>query len=139
MINDLIADLLTRIRNATLVRHSRTYVLYNKKIILLLNFFFQEGLIKSYKLVSFKNYKKIEINLRYTGRWILKPLYSNLLKISKPGQQSYIQKDKYNKYIFISKYINSLFLIATSSGIMTHLQAYRSRKGGEIICCIHKE
>jgi len=138
MTNDLIADLITRIRNATLAQNSQVLVSYNKQILAFVKIFFKEGLIKSYKLIFHKNIKNIIINLRYTGRWIRKPLYSVLFKVSKPGQRIYIKRNKYKNNLFIFKYINSLFFISTSSGIMTHIQALEYQKGGEIICCIYK-
>jgi small subunit ribosomal protein S8 len=89
MINDLVADMLTRIRNATMAKHSFTRVAYSKLNLAILKVLLSEGYIKSYEVQenNINTKKEIKIFLKYKGWWIKKPFFSNLKRISRPGQR----------------------------------------------------
>ena len=106
MTNDLVSDMLTRIRNASMARHSFARVRYSKLNLAILKVLSAEGYIKSYAIESQENKEsEIKILLKYKGWWIKKPFFSILQRISKPGQRvfsGYKHKS--------SNFTNSIFL-----------------------------
>lgn len=137
MVNDKISDMLTRIRNASLVQHNSTLVFYCKSNLEILEIFFKEGYIKSYSYDEQVNLKPvIKIVLKYKGWWIKKPVFSQIKRISKPGKRIYASYLDFEKRIDNLKYGNGLAIISTSIGIMSHLKAFKYKKGGEILCYI---
>jgi small subunit ribosomal protein S8 len=137
MTNDLISDMLTRIRNATLVRHTSVLIPYsrlNKNILSVLK---KEGYIKDFEIIETQKLKKtIKAYLRYKGWWIKKPLFTNLQRVSTPGQRIFSGYKHFTEKISLLKYKQGTAIISTSSGIMTHTKAMSLKKGGEIICYI---
>jgi len=137
MTNDLISDMLTRIRNASLARHSFTRIRYSKINLGVLEVLKSEGFIQSYEVVELENSKKlIKALLKYKGWWIKKPFFSMLKRISKPGKRVFSGYKQFNTKINILKYEQGTAIISTSSGIMSHLKATKLKKGGEILCYI---
>lgn len=137
MINDLIADMLTRIRNACLVKHKFTNIIYTKLNLAILNVFLNEGYINNYQIYEINN-KPIFINisLKYKGWWCKQSLFKSLKRISKNGKHIYSSYKKFNKYINNLKYNQGIAIISTSIGVMSHYKAINIKKGGEILCYI---
>lgn len=139
MVNDLVSDMLTRIRNASLARHSFVSVQYSKLNLAVLKVLSAEGYIKTYSVTEGEEkqtQKTIKVLLKYKGWWIKKPLFSTLKRISKPGQRVFSGYKNFNKVINILKYNQGTALISTSSGVMSHAKAEKLKKGGEILCYI---
>jgi len=139
MTNDLVSDMLTRIRNATLARHTFTRIPYSKLNLAILKVFFSEGYIKNYqieKLDNDSNRLVIKILLKYKGWWIKKPFFSIIKRVSKPGQRVFSGYKDFDQSIDILKYEQGMAVISTSSGVMSHLKAKKMKKGGEILCYI---
>jgi small subunit ribosomal protein S8 len=137
MTNDLISDMLTRIRNASLARHSFARVKYSKLNLAILRVLLAEGYIKSYSLEKNNlNQNDIKIILKYKGWWIKKPLFSIMKRISKPGQRVFSGYKNFNDIINVLKYEQGTAIISTSVGVMSHNKATRLKKGGEILCYI---
>lgn len=137
MTNDLISDMLTRIRNASLARHSFTYIRYSKVNWEILKVLAREGYIQSFELESSEiSKKKIKTFLKYKGWWIKKPFFSIIKRVSKPGQRIFASYKDFSKKVDALKYEQGLAIISTSSGIMSHLKAAKFKKGGEILCYI---
>jgi small subunit ribosomal protein S8 len=139
MTNDLVSDMLTRIRNATLARHTFTRIRYSKLNLSVLKVFMAEGYISGYEIernLTEKTPLIIKIFLKYKGWWIKKPLFSTIQRISKPGQRVFSSYKKFNEVIDVLRYEQGLAVISTSSGIMSHLKAEKLKKGGEILCYI---
>lgn len=137
MTNDLVSDMLTRIRNASLAKHSFTKVQYSKLNLAVLNVLEAEGYIKDYKMEA-ESFSQnfIRVNLKYKGWWIKKPLFSVLKRISKPGLRVFSGYKNFDKCIDVLKYEQGTAIVSTSIGIMSHLKATKLKKGGEIICYI---
>lgn len=122
---DPIADMLTRIRNATLVRKTEVLVPISKikqKI--------AETLVKENYLAQIdviEQGKFLLLKLKYDNK---KPVINHLKKISRPGCRIYVSKDK------IPQILNGLgiAIISTSSGIMTNKEAKQKKIGGELLC-----
>ena len=139
MVNDLVSDMLTRIRNASLARHSFVSIQYSKLNLAVLKVLSAEGYIKTYSVTESEEnntQKTIKVLLKYKGWWIKKPLFSTLKRISKPGQRVFSGYKNFNKVINILKYNQGTALISTSSGVMSHAKAEKLKKGGEILCYI---
>ena len=138
MTNDLVSDMLTRIRNASLARHSFTRIRYSKLNLAILKVLEAEGYIKEFYIENDTNssQKIIKALLKYKGWWIKKPFFSMLKRISKPGKRVFSGYKKFNTKINILKYEQGTAIISTSSGIMSHLKATKLKKGGEILCYI---
>jgi small subunit ribosomal protein S8 len=147
MTNDLVSDMLTRIRNATLAKHSFARIRYSKLNIAILKVFASEGYIRAYQIEEIKpnestDYiesvtpRTIKIFLKYKGWWIKKPLFSIIKRISKPGQRVFSGYKDFDQTIDVLRYEQGMAVISTSSGIMSHLKAQKIKKGGEILCYI---
>ena len=138
MTNDLVSDMLTRIRNASLARHSFTAIRYNKINLGILKILKSEGYIQDYLLENEESISKIQIKvlLKYKGWWIKKPLFSTIKRISKPGKRVFSGYKNFGTAIDVLKYHQGVAIVSTSSGIMGHLKATKLRKGGEILCYV---
>lgn len=137
MTNDLVSDMLTRIRNASLARHSFVRVRYSKLNLAILKVLVSEGYIQSYLFEETENKENsIKIFLKYKGWWIKKPLFSIIKRISTPGQRVFSGYKHFNDSIDVLKYEQGTAIISTSVGVMSHLKATKLKKGGEILCYI---
>lgn len=132
MMNDPIADLLTRIRNAN-QRHLRIVKIPSSKqkckIVKILK---EEGYIIDFKINIIdkeKIKKEIEITLKYKTT---KRVISGLTRISTPGLRVYSKAEQ------VPKVLNGLgtAILSTSKGIMTGKQAKQQKLGGEVIAFI---
>lgn len=135
---DPIADMLTRIRNASAVKKADLVLPMSKIKYNIAKILESEGWIKKAEIIKGgekgaknSNFDQLRIFLRYKKNG--KPYISSLKKISKPGLKVYVKKDE------VPKVLNGfgLAIISTSSGIMTGSQAKKSRVGGELICKIY--
>jgi small subunit ribosomal protein S8 len=134
---DLISDMLTRIRNASLARHNSTKIPFSKLNIAILNVLKKEGYIESFSLEEQeKTNFFIKVSLKYKGWWIKKPLFSRLDRISKPGQRVFSPYKNFSKIIDGLNYNQGVAIISTSLGVMSHQKATKLKKGGEILCFI---
>ena len=137
MTNDLVSDMLTRIRNASLARHSFTEIPFSQLNLSILNVLKNEGYIKYYSLEEINTKKLIiKVILKYKGWWIKNPLFSTLQRISKPGQRVFSPYKNFSKVIDVLKYEQGIAIISTSIGVMSHNKATQLKKGGEILCFV---
>jgi small subunit ribosomal protein S8 len=140
MTTDLISNMLISLQNAIKRQYSVLEIPYSNSCLEFIKVLYKAGLIKSYtfyikNIEENSTEKIIRIILRYTGHWIPKPLFTKITQISKQGKRVYIKGPKLKK-ILLKKNFSSIYILSTSSGIMTHIQAYNLKKGGEILCCI---
>jgi small subunit ribosomal protein S8 len=137
MTTDLISDMLTRIRNASLARHNYTIVKHSKINIAILKVLTKEGYIHSFVVEQLSDEKKIiKTFLKYKGWWIKKPFFSNLTRVSKPGQRIFLGYQEFRKKLPTLQYEQGMAIISTSSGVMSDKKATILKKGGEILCYI---
>ncbi len=137
MSNDLVSDMLTRIRNAGLARHSLARVRYSNLNLAILKVLQTEGYIQSFEIIKEDKVQPfIKIILKYKGWWIKKPFFSNLKRISKPGQRVFSGYKNFSKLIDVLRFEQGIAIISTSRGVMSHLKAEKLKKGGEILCYI---
>jgi len=124
---DPIADMLTRIRNAQRANHLSVEMPSSKFKLALAKILKKEGYIGD--AVQHKKGAKITLEI------ILRKIddhyaISEIKRISKPGQRSYVGKDK------LPRVLNSygIAIISTPKGVMTNIEAKKLGVGGEIIC-----
>lgn len=130
MINDPIADMLTRIRNANTVRHTSVDVPSSNVKKKLAEILLNEGFIKSFNVIDDDKQGLIRIELKYGEQ--KERVISGLKRISKPGLRVYARKNE------IPKVLGGLgvAIISTSNGIVTDKEARKLDVGGEVLCYI---
>ena len=96
MINDLISDGLTRIRNAAMRRLETTQLLHSNVVEATLKILAQKGYIESYNVIEENNKKFINVVLKYDDRG--RSVINELKRVSKPGRRGYQGKDEIKKY-----------------------------------------
>lgn len=128
-ISDPIADMLTRIRNASRARHVEVVVPASKTKRAIAEILKEEGFIEDFSEAQSGPRKDIVIKLKYVGKV---PVVSGLKRISKPGLRVYASKTE------IPRVLGGLgvVIISTSQGIMTGAQARRSQLGGEVLAYV---
>jgi small subunit ribosomal protein S8 len=129
-VNDPIADMLTRIRNAVMVRHDSLMVPSSKMKLAIANILKEEGFISDYEVVRGKPHREIKILLKYQDR--NEPVISGLERVSKPGLRVYVQKKE------IPRVYGGLgiAILSTPDGVMTGQEAWRRGVGGELLCYV---
>lgn len=130
MVTDPIADLLTRIRNANMVKHPSVDVPASNVKKRLVELFLEEGYIKGYDIIDDNKQGVIRIELKYGET--KERVITGLKRISKPGLRVYAKKTD------IPKVLGGLgtAIISTSSGIVTDKEARKLGVGGEVVCYI---
>ena len=127
---DPIADMLTRIRNANIVKHETVDVPASNMKKELSRILLEEGFIRGYDVIEDGKQGIIRIQLKYgqTGERVI----SGLKRISKPGMRVYADKHE------VPRVLNGLgiSIISTSKGILTDKQARKENVGGEVICYV---
>ena len=131
-VNDPIADLLTRIRNANSANHPSLEVSASKLKIEVVRILLDEGYIKSYEVIKQPIQDKIKVELKYGTRGREKVI-TNLKRISKPGLRIYRPHDK------LPTVLRGLgiAIVSTSQGVMTARAARRLGIGGEVLAQIY--
>ncbi len=127
---DPIADMLTRIRNASQANFKTVDIPASNVKKNIAEILFNEGYIKAYEEIQNENQGIIRISLKYTEKG--KKVISGLRRISKPGLRVYASKEE------LPKVLNGLgiALISTSKGIMTDKKARELGVGGEVLAYV---
>ncbi|KYH28825.1 MULTISPECIES: 30S ribosomal protein S8 [Clostridium] len=129
VMTDPIADMLTRIRNANIVRHEVVEVPSSNVKKAIANILLQEGYVKDVEEYTDGAVPMLRLSLKYQGK---ERVITGLKRISKPGLRVYCKKDN------IPKVLNGLgiAIVSTSKGIVTDKEARKLGLGGEVICYI---
>ncbi len=129
MVTDPIADMLTRIRNAAMVRHDNTVVPASRMKLSIAKILKEEGFITDYLVVKGDPQKMIKVTLKYIDK---QPAFVGLERVSKPGLRIYTGKRE------IPRVYGGLgiAIMSTSKGIMTGQSAWKNNLGGEVLCYI---
>jgi len=132
MVNDTIADMLTRLRNAILIQSKEVLIPKTKMNLLIANILLEEGFISSFQEIEDQTSTSspfFMIGLKYKGKTAI-PYLTNLTRISKPGLRVYANKNEMAKVLGGI----GISIVSTSQGVMTDRQARRNQIGGEILC-----
>jgi small subunit ribosomal protein S8 len=130
VISDPIADMLTRIRNANIVRHETVDVPLSNMKKALAQILLDEGYIKAYEIIDDGGQGIIRITMKYAPN--KQKVITGLKRISKPGLRVYATKED------IPKVLGGLgiAIISTSKGVMTDKKARLEGVGGEVLCYV---
>ncbi|HAV10679.1 MAG TPA: 30S ribosomal protein S8 [Dehalococcoidia bacterium] len=129
MVTDPIADMLTRIRNALMVRHDTVTVPASKTKLVIAKILKDEGFITDFTVVKGKVDKTIKISLRYLDN---QPVINGLERVSKPGLRVYVGSGEVPR-VYGGLGIS---ILSTSKGIMVGQDAWKQKLGGELMCHI---
>ncbi len=129
-VSDPIADMLTRIRNAIMVRHDSVLVPASRMKLSIAKVLKEEGFIGNYEVVRGKPHRVIKIYLKYSDK--NQPILSGLERVSKPGLRVYVER----KEIPRVRGGLGIAIVSTSKGVTTGRQAWRQGLGGELLCYV---
>jgi small subunit ribosomal protein S8 len=129
-VSDPVADMLTKIRNASMAKFERVDIQPSKLKLEIVKILKNEGYIKNFKRLNEEGEDLIRVFLKYdTGA---KPVIRGLQKVSTPGRRVYSGYRKmprvYNGY--------GTIIVSTSNGVTTGKKAYERKVGGELICTV---
>lgn len=130
VMTDPIADMLTRIRNANVVRHGTVDIPASNMKRAIANIMLEEGFIKNYEDLKDGSVPILRVTMKYGQD--KERVITGLKRISKPGLRVYVQKDE------VPKVLGGLGLavISTSKGVMSDKDARKQGLGGEVLCYI---
>lgn len=128
MITDPIADMLTRIRNASRAKHPRVDLPSSKMKIEIARILKDEGYLSNFKVVDEKGKKTLRVFLRYTQD--RRSVITDLKRVSRPGSRRYVGK------FGIRAVMGGMgvSILSTPRGLMTGHIARKEGIGGELLC-----
>jgi small subunit ribosomal protein S8 len=131
MVNDTISDMLTRIRNANMVKHQIVQIPASKMSAIIAKILKEEGFVEDFENYEENNKKYLLISLKYIGK-TRESVICKIERVSKPGLRVYAGSKK------LPKVLDNLgiAIVSTSKGVMTNLKAKELGIGGEILCYI---
>jgi small subunit ribosomal protein S8 len=129
-ITDPIADMLTRIRNASSAHHESVDVPASQLKRGIAQILKEQGYVRDFERVKDSKYPTIRLHLRYTGK--RDPVITGIRRVSKPGQRIY------RKATDMPRVVGGLgiAIVSTPKGLMTERQARQSNVGGEVLCYV---
>ncbi|MCR5279515.1 MAG: 30S ribosomal protein S8 [Lachnospiraceae bacterium] len=130
-VNDPIADMLTRIRNANTAKHDTVDVPASRMKLSIAQILLDEGYIKKFDVIEEGSFKTIRITLKY-GADKNDKIISGLQRISKPGLRVYANRED------LPKVLGGLgiAIISTNQGVVTDKKARELKIGGEVLCFV---
>jgi len=130
MMTDIIADSLTRIRNAAQRRLDTTTLLHSKTIEATVSILVEKNYLESFSIKEDGNKKFINVNLKYDDNGY--SVINELKKISKPGRR--VHKGKDDIRTFKNGY--GTLVVSTSQGVLPNDEAFKRGVGGEVLCSV---
>jgi small subunit ribosomal protein S8 len=130
-VNDTIADMLTRIRNANQARHQTTMIPSTRMTRSIAKVLKDEGFIADYSEDGEGIKRNLVIALKYKGK-NRQPIITALKRVSKPGLRVYSNRKELPRVLGGI----GIAIISTSSGIMTDREARSQGLGGEVLCYV---
>ena len=130
VMNDPIADMLTRIRNAQVAKHDSVVLPASNAKKAIAKILLAEGYVKNVDFINDGPQGSIKITLKYVGG--KQPVIAGLKKISKPGLRVYAKGEELPKVLGGM----GIAIISTSQGLMTDKQAHQKSVGGEVLAYV---
>ena len=129
--SDVIADMLTRIRNASDAKHATVDIPASNMKKSIADILTAEGYVKGYQVIEDGKQGTIRVTLKYTAG--KQKVIRGLRRVSKPGLRIYAG------YEDMPKVMNGLgiAIVSTPKGIMTDKKARQENVGGEVLCYIY--
>jgi small subunit ribosomal protein S8 len=129
MMTDPIADMLTRIRNASLAKHKRVDLPVSKLKTEIARILKENHFIQDYKLLDDGGFGVLRLYLRYYED---RPVIRNVQRISRPGRRVYKAADEMPRV----RGGLGMAIVSTSKGMMTDKQARQNKVGGELMALV---
>lgn len=130
MVNDPIADMLARLRNAAEVRHTQVLMPASKLRVAVAKILKDEGFIEKLEVTKDKPQPQLRVWLRYDDK--KRPVLTGVKRVSKPGRRVYAGKSE----IPWVRHGLGIAIVSTTRGVMTGARAKRMGLGGEILCYV---
>ena len=129
-VSDPIANMLTKVRNASLARHESVDIDLSQLRLEIIKILKSEGYIKNFKKVENKGFESIRVFLKYDQK--KKSVIRGIDRISKPGRRIY------SGYRIMPKIFNGYgtLIVSTSAGVTTGRKARELQSGGELLCSV---
>lgn len=127
--NDLLSDLITRIRNAQMTKKKNVNAPLSKVSENLLKVLRNEGYILGYKIEECDGHKNLYIDLKYYNN---QPVICEINRISKPGRRVYSSIKK----LPLVRNGLGIYILSTNQGIMSDTEARKRSLGGEVLCSV---
>ena len=131
MVNDTISDMLTRIRNANMVKHQIVEIPFTKISLGISLILKEEGFIEDFDIYVEKSRKNLLLLLKYKGK-SREPVITAIQRVSRPGLRVYRNAKKLPRVLANL----GIAIVSTPQGLMTNLKAKKLGVGGEILCYI---
>lgn len=130
MLTDPIADMLTRMRNALMIKSEKVDIPASRMKLEIAKILKEEGFIRAYKILKDKKQGILRITLKYSPDE--EALISGLKRISKPGRRVYVNAE------LVPTVMGGvgISILTTSKGILTGKVCRRDKVGGEVLCHI---
>jgi len=131
MVTDTISDMLTRIRNAHLVKHQIVQIPVTKMSLAIATILKEEGYIQDFENYQENKRNYLLLSLKYTGN-SRDSVIREIKRISKPGLRVYANSKQ------LPRVLDNLgiAIMSTSKGVMTNFKAKELGIGGEVLCYI---
>ncbi|MBL8019436.1 MAG: 30S ribosomal protein S8 [Leptospirales bacterium] len=126
-LSDPIADMLTRIRNASSAGHPRVTMAGSRLKVSILEILKNEGFIEDFAVKKESKKTELEVTLKYMDK---APVIRQLERVSSPGRRFYIKAKEVKP---VRNHLG-LSILSTPKGVMTGRQARSQNVGGELIC-----
>ena len=131
MMNDIIADALTRIRNAAMRKLEVATLLHSNTVTGILTVLEAKGYIESFKVVDGENNKKtVQVTLKYDERD--NSVISEIKRVSTPGRRVYKSSSELKNF----KNGYGTIIVSTNKGVIANDEAFASNVGGEVLCTV---
>lgn len=128
-ITDVIADMLTRIRNASSAKHETVDIPASGTKKAIADILCEEGYVAGYQIIEDGKQGIIRVTLKYIAK---KPVIQGLKRVSKPGLRIYASCEEMPS---VMKGLGTA-IVSTSKGIMTDKKARREHVGGEVLAFV---
>ena len=127
--SEVIADMLTRIRNANSAKHETVEIPASNLKKAIADVLVKEGFIRNYQVVENGNQGIIRITLKYNGK---QKVIQGLRRVSRPGLRVYASSED------MPRVLNGLgiAIVSTSKGVMTDREARNANIGGEVLAFV---
>ena len=129
MLTDPIADMLTRIRNATRIKAEKVDIPASKMKLEIAKILKEEGFIRAYKVIKDRRQGILRVNLKYTGG---APVITGLEKVSTPGRRVYVGSDEIPRVMGGA----GLAILTTPKGVLSGKTCRKENVGGELLCYV---
>lgn len=131
MMNDIIADALTRIRNAAMRKLEVATLLHSNTVVGILTVLEAKGYIESFKVVDGENNKKtVQVTLKYDESE--NSVINELTRVSSPGRRVYKNSTELKNF----KNGYGTIIVSTNKGVIANDEAFASNVGGEVLCTV---